>query len=206
MISLETVLRKRKAALMIIDVQNEFCHPDGLFGKNGFDLSTVNRVIPPLEALMDAAHSQGAPVIFITNVEDENTDSEAWNGRPDGAEDNPNVGVTRRGNWGTGIYGLTPAEGDIIMEKHRFSAFIDTPLKATLNELGVDTLVIGGLATNACVMNTSFHAVMNDFHVVVAEDAVSSWFEDLHEMALKNLRLFCGKVLPSKDIVECWTK
>ena len=56
MISLETVLCERKSALILIDVQNEFCHPDGSFGQKGLDLSRVYGIIPPLRALIATAH------------------------------------------------------------------------------------------------------------------------------------------------------
>lgn len=76
MISLDTVLNERKCALIIIDVQNEFCHPEGAFGKKGLDLSRVTGIIEPLKALISAAHEKGVPVIFIENIEDESTDAE----------------------------------------------------------------------------------------------------------------------------------
>ena len=206
MISLETVLRERKSALILIDVQNEFCHPEGSFGKKGMDLSRVNRIMPPIRALIDAAHRSGRPVIFIKNTEDAGTDAEAWVCRPDGDENLPNEGVTRRGSWGAELYDLEPAEGDIVLEKHRFSAFYNTRLDTVLRTLGVQTLVFGGLATNVCVMTSATHAVMQGYHVVVAEDACAAWFADAHEMALKNMRLFVGKVVTSDDLIGVWEK
>ncbi len=204
MISLETVLCERKCALILIDVQNEFCHPDGSFGQKGLDLSRVNGIISPLRSLIDAAHEKGVPVIFIKNTEDTSTDAEGWVCRPDGDENSPNEGVTRRGTWGAEIYALEPAEQDIVLEKHRFSAFHNTPLDTVLRTLGIQTTVFGGLATNVCVMTSATHAVMHGYHVVLAEDGCAAWFQDAHDMALKNIRLFVGKVVPSTDIIRCW--
>ncbi len=206
MISLETVLCERKSALILIDVQNEFCHPDGSFGQKGLDLSRVNGIIPPLRALIDTAHKKDVPVIFVKNTEDFSTDAEAWVCRPDGDENSPNEGVTRRGTWGAEIYALEPTAEDIILEKHRFSAFHNTPLNTILQSLGVQTTVFGGLATNVCVLTSATHAVMNGYHVVLAEDGCAAWFQDVHDFALKNIRLFVGKVVPSADIIGCWEK
>lgn len=204
MISLETVLCERKCALILIDVQNEFCHPDGSFGQKGLDLSRVKSIIEPLQALIAAARQKGVPVIFIKNTEDASTDAEGWVCRPDGDENSPNEGVTRRGTWGAEIYALEPAGGDIVLEKHRFSAFHNTPLDTVLRSLGVQTTVFGGLATNVCVQTSATHAVMHGYHVVVAEDGCAAWFPESHEAALNNLRLFVGKVVSSGEIIRCW--
>lgn len=204
MISLNTVLNERKCALILIDVQNEFCHPEGTFGKKGLDLSRVTGILEPARRLIAAAHEKGVPVIFVRNVEDESTDAEAWVCRPDGDENSPNEGVTRRGSWGAELYELVPAENDIVIEKHRFSAFHNTRLDTVLRSLGVQTLVMGGLATNVCVMTSATHAVMYGYHVVLAEDACATWFRDAHDMALDNIRRFVGKVAESSEIIRAW--
>lgn len=204
MLNLKEILTERKSALIIIDVQNEFCHPDGALGQKGLDLSAVDKAVPNIQAIIDAAHRSNRPVIFIVNTEDEATDSEAWNMRPDGDENSPNVGVTRRGTWGAQLYLLKPEAGDYVVEKHRFSAFHNTKLNELLHSLGVETVVITGFATNVCVMTTATHAVINDYHVVLAEDACGAWFEKAHKMAVNNVRLFVGKVRSSAEIISCW--
>lgn len=112
--------------------------------------------------------------------------------------------MTRRGAWGTEIYALEPAENDIIVEKHRFSAFHNTRLDTVLRSLGVQTVVMGGLATNVCVMTSATHAVMHGYHVVLAEDACAAWFRNAHDMALDNIRRFVGKVVGSGEIIGAW--
>lgn len=204
MISLHTVLNERKCALLLVDIQNEFCHPEGTFGKKGLDLSLTDSILEPVRAMIDAAHEKGLPVIFIKNVEDASTDAEAWVCRPDGDENSPNEGVTRRGSWGTELYGLTPEDDDIVIEKHRFSAFHNTSLDTVLRSLGVQTVVIGGLTTNVCIINTATHAVMYGYHVVLAEDACAAWFKGAHDMALDNIRRFVGKVVSSAEIIDSW--
>ncbi len=76
-ISLETVLTARKNGLIVIDVQNEFCHPEGSFARSGMDMKAVEKMVNPLLQLISAAHACNVPVVFIRNVEDETTDSEA---------------------------------------------------------------------------------------------------------------------------------
>lgn len=204
MISLKEVVADRKCAVIVVDVQNDFCDPKGPFGQKGLDLTMIDRVLPRIENLVDAAHDAGVPVIYIKNTEDDSTDCEAWNARPDGSVDSPNEGVTRRGSWGAEIFKLEPCEKDIIIEKHRFNAFHNTRLETALKSFGIQTVVVCGFATNVCVYATSSAAVMYGYHVVVAEDAVGAWIEPLHQAALENLRLFIGKVVSSEEIIELW--
>lgn len=204
MISLGEMLRLRKSALIIVDVQNDFCHPEGLFAKKGLDVGAVTEIMPNIQRLIDAAHASGRPVIYIQNVEDESTDAEAWLMRPDGDENTPNENVTRRGTWGAQIYQLKPDERDIVIEKHRFSAFHNTRLDTVLRSLGVQTVAVTGLSTNVCVMNTAFNAVMYGYHVVLAQDGCAAWSKPAHDFAMNNIRLFVGKTANTEDIAACW--
>ena len=204
MISLGEMLRLRKSALIIVDVQNDFCHPEGLFAKKGLDVGAVTEIMPNIQRLIDAAHASGRPVIYIQNVEDESTDAEAWIMRPDGDENTPNENVTRRGTWGAEIYQLKPDERDIVIEKHRFSAFHNTRLDTALRSLGVQTVAVTGLSTNVCVMNTAFNAVMYGYHVVLVQDGCAAWSKPAHDFAMNNIRLFVGKTANTEDIAACW--
>ena len=67
---LEFLLTKTRKALVLIDVQNEFCHPDGAFGRKGCDLSTIEGMMAALKRLVESAREKGIPVVFIQNVED----------------------------------------------------------------------------------------------------------------------------------------
>ena len=202
--SLEQLLTQTRTALVLIDVQNEFCHDNGVFGKKGLDMSLVEKMMVHLTPLVEAARQNDVPVIFVQNIEDESTDSCAWMMRPDAKEEHINEGVCRRGTWGTGFYRFQPTEKDIIVEKHRFSAFVDTELRDILTKLNVETLIFTGVATNICVETSARHAVMLDYHVILAEDACASWYPDLHESTKKNIGLWFGKVAKSDEIMDIW--
>jgi ureidoacrylate peracid hydrolase len=199
------LLKETEKALVLVDVQNEFCHPDGVFGKKGVDMGAIERMMGALRPLVASAREKGIPVVFLQNVEDGNTDSYAWRMRPDAKEDSANEGVCRRGSWGTGFYGFEPDENDIVVQKHRFSGFLNTPLDTILKNRGIETLVFTGVATNICVETTARHASMLDYHVILAEDACATWYPDLHEATKKNIRLWFGKVSDSQGITAIWT-
>ncbi len=204
MIGLRELLTTTKSALAVVDVQNDFCHPDGAMGKKGLDVSPARAILPPLRELLACARECGVPVIFIRNAEDDATDTAAWVMRPDGDENSPNAGITRRGSWGAEFCELTPAPEDIVVEKHRFSAFLNTRLETVLKTYRIETLVFAGLATNVCVATSATHAVMMGYHVVLAEDACAAWSEEAHAAAVNNIRLFVGKVARCAEVEACW--
>ena len=199
------MLTARKNALVIIDVQNEFCHPEGPFARKGRDMSIIDGMLQPLASMANFARKYGVPVVFVRNVEDSATDSEAWTLRPDGDEREVNGMICRRGSWGTEFYEITPQPEDIVVEKHRFSAFVNTRLDTALRARKIETLALAGVASNVCVESTARHAVMLDYHVVLARDACASWDRAAHEMTLQNTRRFFGKVTDSGTIARLWS-
>jgi len=201
---LDYLLAKTQKALVLVDVQNEFCHPEGVFGAKGCDLSPIEDMMIALNRLVGSAREKGIPVVFIQNIEDDNTDSFAWMMRPDAKEDSANEGVCRRGTWGTELFGFEPREGDILIQKNRFSGFLNTPLDAILKNKGIETLIFTGVATNICVESTARDASIRDYHVILAPDACATWYPDLQEATCKNIRLWFGKVADSEKIVSLW--
>ena len=192
---------RTKIALLIVDVQNDFCHPDGAIGRKGVDLRVIDNMMDRLERLLAAARKKNLDTVFIQNIEDETTDSFAWKMRPDAREDSANEGICRRGTWGAELYRLKPLPDEIVLPKHRFSGFLNTPLDGILKNRGVETVMITGVATNVCVETTARHAIMLDYHVIVAEDACATFYPDLHEATIKNVRLWFGNVLTAEEII-----
>jgi len=202
---LNYLLEKTQKALVLVDVQNEFCHPEGAFGSKGCDLSPIADMMVALNRLVGSAREKGIPIVFIKNIEDDNTDSFAWRMRPDAKEDSTNEGVCRRGTWGTELFGFEPLDSDILIQKNRFSGFLNTPLDAILKNKGIETLVFTGVATNICVESTARDASIHDYHVILAPDACATWYPDLQEATCKNIRLWFGKVAESEEIVSLWS-
>ena len=202
---LDYLLTKTRKALVLVDVQNEFCHPEGVFGKKGVDMSAIENMMVALNRLVVSAREHDIPIVFIQNVEDDNTDSFAWSFRPDAKEDSKNEGVCRRGTWGTELYGFTPKDSEILVQKNRFSGFLNTPLDAILKNKCIETLIFTGVATNICVESTLRDAMVRDYHVILAPDACATWYPDLQAATCKNVRLWYGKVADSPEIVSLWT-
>lgn len=94
-----------------------------------------------------------------------------------------------RGTKGTKpLAELEPQEGDIILDKRRFSAFFKTDLDQTLRTMGVDTVLVGGVNTHFCVLASAFDAVCNDFYTIILEDLSAAYKKSIHENTINAYR------------------
>jgi len=198
----EERVRPEKAALIVVDVQNDFCHPEGACAARGNDVSAVKAMMPRLHELIAAAKSHEVPVIYIQTFHEEATDSEAWKSRSDGRSSQ----VCRTGSWGAEFYEVTPQPGDIIVNKHRYSAFINTRLDSVLRTLKVETLILTGVSTNVCVESTARHGYMLDYNIVLVKDACAAYSAKAHEMTLENISMFFGSVVETGDLLSVWER
>jgi nicotinamidase-related amidase len=115
-------------------------------------------------------------------------------------------GLCRVGTPGADFVGPRPLAGDTVIAKLRYSGFHRTGLDAALKQLGVDTLVVGGLTTECCVDCTVRDAFHLDYHVFVATDACATYDANLHEGALKSLELNCAILTSADDVAAAWTQ
>lgn len=192
------LLRNTKCAILIVDVQNDYCHINGACAKSGKDVSAADNIINPTKKLLHIARSYGIPVIFIQTVHEKSTDSEVWCRRMGGSTGN----ICRRNTWGGEFYKLKPQVADIIVEKHRYSAFIGTKLESVLSTLKVETLLITGVATNVCVESTARDGYMLDYNVFLFEDCCAAFDLEEHKMALCNVDSYFGTVIKVDEFEE----
>jgi len=183
-----------RTALLIIDVQNDFCKDE-----------PRKAMIPRIRRLLDRARAAGVTVIYVQNTV-----------LPGGLSDSPsdlarrlklgiNTNVTIDGTWGHRFVDqLTPAEGEPIIRKHRLSALTNTTLDTVLRSRGIRTIVCTGTATHGCVINTAYAAIALNYYVVVVEDCVASWRDDLHESALFLMRNTINYVVSSDQLLVVW--
>lgn len=170
------------AALVVIDVQNDYCHPDGVFAAAGLRVAGLEGLVERINALVAAARSGGRPVVWV-RMEWPDDDSVGLL-----AERSPFLRERglRRGTWGAEpVAGLDVRPGDHVVVKPRFSAFHRTSLDDLLARLAVDTLVMAGVRTDFCVESTVRDAFFRDLRVVVARDAVAGYVEELHAASLR---------------------
>jgi ureidoacrylate peracid hydrolase len=197
---LDQILSADWAALLVVDVQNDFCHPDGLFGRAGFDLSGVHSAVDRLEQLIADARDAGVPVIFIRIVHDIATNSDAWIHR--NAQHRADACVA--GTWGAEFYRLQPMPDDVVITKRRYSPFVGTDLEYVLRAAGRRSLLVTGVATNICVEQTLRDGFMQDYHVVLVEDCAGAYHPNAHSSTVENVKAFLGRVVDLATVRHCW--
>lgn len=179
---LDELVEPAHTALLLVDMQRDFVEPDGAFGSLGVDLSMYVRMRPVLQKLTCAARSAGVLIIHIQNttLPERMSDSPAqirFNLRmhEQARAGGPPLQYTVRGTAGHEIIEeLTPQSGELVVPKHRSSAFWGTDLELLLRSNGIKTVVMTGCTTEGCVESTARDAMFTDHYVVIAEDCVAS--------------------------------
>jgi nicotinamidase-related amidase len=195
--SLQDALAPGRTALVLIDLQNDFCHAEGEAFKSGAAMSMYGPARERTRSLLAAARRAGAMVIHVTTE-----DAAIYRRRPPPAD-----APCRPGSWGARILDeLAPAGDEQVVVKHRHSGFVDTRLDLLLRANDIRAVVLAGVATHCAVDCTARDASMRDYDVVVAEDCVAAPDRQrhLHEAALENIAAGFGTVTSSSTIGAAW--
>jgi len=180
-------------ALVVVDMQNGFCHPDGsLYAPDS------EAAVEPVSDLVDRARAAGAHVVFTRDVHP-----------PEQFEDAHYYDEFDRwgehvveGTWETELVDeLEPEDDDLEVVKHTYDAFYETQLEGWLDAHGVDDLVICGTLANVCVLHTASSAGLRDYRPVLVEDAIGCIEDDHREYAIEHADWLFGEVT-DQDAVE----
>lgn len=198
---LTSIIAPEQAALLVIDVQNDFCHQDGLFGKLGLDMTGVQNAARQIEALLPIARQSGVLIIFVMMEHDPSTNSVAWVNRS---------AVMRRdacvaGTWGAEFYVIAPQKGEPIIVKNRYSPFVGTNIEYLLRARECRTLLVTGVATNICLEAVLRDGFNRDYNVVLVEDCAGAYSERAQQSTIENTRAFLGRVVRSQTLRESWS-
>src|SRR5918912_2359243 len=193
----------RQAALVVVDVQNDFCHPEGAAGKRGRDLSQIAGATERLAYLLGEARRVGLPIIFIRTEHGPWTDSESWLGR-NKTDSEQRVPTCVEGTWGCDFYAVAPQARERVVIKHRYSAFRGTDLDLILRARGIRTVLICGVATNVCVETSAREAYMHDYEIVFLADCSAAYSQEEHEATLYNMAQHFGVVARAEEVTAAW--
>lgn len=187
--------------LLIVDMQNGFCHPEGSFGKLGIPVHRMMTPVPNINKLRALAHAKKIPVLYL-----------ALGWEPDYRD----AGILLKrfpilkdmkgfiwDTWDTAIIDEVkpdPSKGEEVLRKTRNTGFWGTDLGKMLENRGVDQLIVAGVGTNVCVESTVRDAFTNGFDCVVVKDACSTDKDEDHEGSLRNMNWF--SVLAGTEEVE----
>jgi nicotinamidase-related amidase len=209
--TLAELVDAQHTAVVVVDMQNDFCKPEGAFGQLGIDLTMYAPMIPRLERLLANARAAGVLIIYIkmTVLPGRRSESPAqlrFNMRlhlPSHPTSEPLL-YTVEGTPGQEIIPeLAPEAGDLIVQKYRSSGFWGTNLDMLLRSNAIETVIMTGCTTEGCVESTARDALFNDYYVVLPEDCVASDDPRQHEASLFLMR-HRFDVVTSDDILAVW--
>ena len=181
-----------KAALLVIDMQNDFV----LEGKP-LQVAGARVVIPKMQSLLAEFRKRSLPVFHIVRVH-----------RADGSD----VEIIRQelfrkqpfavaGSHGAAVIDeLAPREGEYVLQKTRMSAFIGTELDLILRTLGVTTLVVCGIQTPNCIRTTVFDGIAYNYPVVLVDDATGAASEEVHRANVRDMQNIGVRVITADEI------
>lgn len=180
-----------RTALVVIDMQNDFLHPEGWYAQQGIDITHMRAAIAPTAALVREARARGVPVIWTRHGFRDLRDAGIL------ARHRPffEKGGLRQGSWGYEVLEeCGPQPTDWFVEKQRLSAFFGTNLEVVLRSLAAETVLFCGVLTNQCVAATSKDANFRDFAPIVVREAVGTTLPHLHEPALEMMAVGWSEV------------
>jgi nicotinamidase-related amidase len=206
----------KKSALIVIDMQNYGCNPDAGVAQMlslrypeiaGYYVPRLmDTVIPNAKRLLTSFRRAGRKVLYTRHGPL----------LPDGSDmilrrrrrDTDSVTTTNTPTlWSKGsfehevIEALAPQSGELVIDKNTSSAFNSTGIEWMLRNMGVETVVVTGMATDMCVETTSRDAADRGFNVIIAEDASATFFDHHHRAALSGFARVFGQVWPTADVV-----
>ena len=200
-LSLAERVDSKHGMLIVVDMQNDFCHRDGAACKRGRDMGFVQDMIPRLVHLVSQARKHGFPVCFVRTSGNQWTNSPVWT-----EFKNPDLLACADGSWGAEFHaGLEPGSNEMVVTKHRYSAFIGTDLDMLLRARGVKSLLVTGVGTGMCVFHTLTVGFMLDYYITLVEDcAATTYGPAAHNEALALVRKHYGRVASSAEIIKIW--
>jgi nicotinamidase-related amidase len=204
-----------RSALIVIDMQNDFCAPGGWSDQRSVDIEAARAPIGPLNRLIPELRLRSVPVIWLN-----------WGNRPDRANlppnllhaadptgvgvglgdrlDRPDARVLEGGTWSTAIVDeLDTDVNDLYIRKYRQSGFWDTGLDSILRNLGVFTLMFSGVNIDQCVLGTLMDAAYIGYDCVLLTDcSATSSPQYCTQATIYNVERSLGFVTESSAVIR----
>jgi ureidoacrylate peracid hydrolase len=195
-------LQGRKTALVVIDLQNAFMLP-GMVG----EITYAREIVPNVNALAEAVRRAGGKVVWV-QMKIETAGEGAWTVYLEHMSGpvfrDAEIAALTPGSHGHALHDdLDVRDGDMVIEKTRFSAFIQgsCDLDSRLREAGIDTVIITGTVTNTCCESTARDAMMLNYKTIFVSDANACRTDEEHNTTLGNILRIFGDVASTQEVI-----
>ena len=190
----------KTTAVLIVDLQNDFLHPDGAYGRSGTSSPEIAALPDKVLPLLEVVRSAGGWVV--------STQFTLVPGKGGEPFISPHLKKMRPflkkgdflpASWGNSLDDrLQPA--DLTVEKVAYSAFYQTRMEFALSRAGIKTLMVCGIVTNGGVASTVRDAHVRDFQTITLEDGCATFRPETHDVAIKSLATV-GEVISIADAI-----
>ena len=181
-----------RTAVVVVDMQNGFCHPDGSLYAPGSEA-----VIDPIADLVERGREAGTRLVFTRDVHppEQFEDAHYYDEFDQWGEH------VLEGSWEAEVVEELPVDAaDTVVEKHTYDAFFETELAGWLSARGIRDLVICGTLANVCVLHTGGTAALYDFRPILVDDCIGALEDDHKTYALEHAEWLFGEVVSSDEL------
>ncbi|MEY2985201.1 MAG: hypothetical protein RLZZ568_1818 [Cyanobacteriota bacterium] len=184
-------------ALLIIDMQNDFCHPDGFNGsKMNLDVTAIRAIIPSIQRLLEWSRNLGLMILFtreshlpdLSDVTFSKQRRYTHAGSPIGASGKMGRFLVQGEKGVEIIEELRPLPQDIQLDKPAHSCFVNTDLDHKLRSQNITHLLITGVTTQCCVLATYRHASDLGYYCLLLDDCCASYDSADHDATIRILQ------------------
>ena len=201
---LREILDPVHTALVIVDMQNDFCAENGyIHNAQGVDMSGNKPLARRIGTLIEAARAIGVMVVWIKAIYDHNLLPSPMLSKM--LAKGKGAVCCASDSWGAEFYEIGPADGEQVVEKRCYSAFHNTQMDDILRRRGIKSLVMTGVATNVCVESTLREAFFHGYYIVMPPDCVGSANTYLHEASIKSVEQIFGYIPESDEVLGIWS-
>ncbi|MEK7138152.1 MAG: isochorismatase family cysteine hydrolase [Patescibacteria group bacterium] len=190
---------QKKAALLVVDIQNDFCSSRGKFAKMGFDVSHIQKMVPRLSLFIKEIEKIGIEVFYSKQTE-------SMRISPKNLKSLFNKGklkiVCQPNSWGSELYRLKPSDNKNVLKKRTYDFLSNQKLNEILQRKKIKTLIITGVNTDICIDTTTRSAFTKGYNIIIPKDLVATINQKAHPYFLEIFSRFYGTVAPSKEILK----